>query len=380
MNNKSKRPYSTPSRTINTKGVRKGTKSSATDRVMKTASARNNRKNNTPSRVNKVAKKIESSKKEKVTPKKSSPKVAKLEQTTRIRIDQDRINDYETLDTSFLEGRTVQGTAKNKSKEKVLNREDKNDRSGFLVIFKVLGALCIMVLVVLASIVFIKNRVVPKTKPINKKTEISEKDKVNEKVEPVIDDNYLFVGDFNIKELNLSEKDFHYVKSSEEKYTTNKVLDNMKNYIYKYNPSMVFIELGIIDLSDGKSVSEVAQNISKIIDGIKENRPLSKIYIESIYPINKDVDDYNKELVSLDVSYNDILEVNLKLKEIALKKKVNYIDLYDLLSEENKLKKKYTDDGVKLNDEGYAVVFKEINGIIGEWFKCWISLGVMEKV
>jgi len=366
MNNKSKRPYSTPSRTINTKGVRKGTKSSATDRVMKTASARNNRKNNTPSRVNKVAKKIESSKKEKVTPKKSSPKVAKLEQTTRIRIDQDRINDYETLDTSFLEGRTVQGTAKNKSKEKVLNREDKNDRSGFLVIFKVLGALCIMVLVVLASIVFIKNRVVPKTKPINKKTEISEKDKVNEKVEPVIDDNYLFVGDFNIKELNLSEKDFHYVKSSEEKYTTNKVLDNMKNYIYKYNPSMVFIELGIIDLSDGKSVSEVAQNISKIIDGIKENRPLSKIYIESIYPINKDVDDYNKELVSLDVSYNDILEVNLKLKEIALKKKVNYIDLYDLLSEENKLKKKYTDDGVKLNDEGYAVVFKEINGIIGE--------------
>ena len=43
-----------------------------------------------------------------------------LEQTTRIRIDKDRLNDYDSLDTSFLEGRLDK-------KSKALQFQDKLD-------------------------------------------------------------------------------------------------------------------------------------------------------------------------------------------------------------------------------------------------------------
>ena len=53
MANKSKRPYSVPSRTIKTNGVKKTTKKSKTENVLKVASDSKIRKNNTSSRTKK---------------------------------------------------------------------------------------------------------------------------------------------------------------------------------------------------------------------------------------------------------------------------------------------------------------------------------------
>ena len=48
-----------------------------------------------------------------------------LENTTRIRVDDTRLNDAETLDTSFLEGRMELKVKKNgKLKEKILNSDN----------------------------------------------------------------------------------------------------------------------------------------------------------------------------------------------------------------------------------------------------------------
>ena len=43
---------------------------------------------------------------------------------------------------------------------------------------------------------------------------------------------------------------------------------------------------------------------------------------------------------------------------------VTYIDMYKELSENDLLKEDYTDDGIKLNSNGYKKVFKVINRYI----------------
>ena len=118
-----------------------------------------------------------------------------------------------------------------------------------------------------------------------------------------------------------------------------------------------------MDLNEDKSVDEIVNNMEEIIDNIKDNRPYTKIYIESLYPINKDVDKFDR-IISKAILEDDIKEVNKKLKDLTKSKKVEFLDLYSILSDEDKLKDDYSSNGVKLNDEGYSLVREKIEKII----------------
>ena len=59
-----------------------------------------------------------------------------------------------------------------------------------------------------------------------------------------MDNNYLFIGTFNTNRLDFND-DYHYIKVSEDNYNTNHILDDMTTQVYRYNPTYVFIELGI---------------------------------------------------------------------------------------------------------------------------------------
>ena len=41
------------------------------------------------------------------------------------------------------------------------------------------------------------------------------------------------------------------------------------------------------DLLEERDMSDILDDMEKIIKGIQENRPYAKIYVESLYPINK---------------------------------------------------------------------------------------------
>lgn len=298
-------------------------------------------------------------------------KPVNLENTTRIRIDDTRLNDADTLDTSFLEGRMELKVKKNSNiKEKILNSDN-----SLIVRLKLLknmffglALLCVLILIVLVGFNSLSNS---SKKNKIKETTISDKDKsiaedtINSN--KVIDKNYLFVGDFSIDELNKDDfdLDYHYVKSSEEKLTTTDLLNDMKKKIYDYNPSDIFLNIGMTELKDNKDIDEIIDNYSKIIDSIKENRPYANIYIESLYPIDKDNKNYKKSLLSDDVDNDKIEEFNKKLKNLAKKKKVKYMDCYSLLEKDGKLNSDYTDNGVYLNKEGYSVLIENINSILG---------------
>ena len=283
-----------------------------------------------------------------------------FEATTKIRIDSSRINDAESLDTSFLEGRLDKKVRNNKkAKEKIL-KEKKQVIFNFEIIKWIFFSLAFLCIVILA-IIYLKNSPLFKIEyeaKENKKSIINEKKKDEEVVK--IDSNYLFVGDLYIDKLDFKNSDYHYVKSFEKDLTTEKLLDNMKKMIYDFNPSDIFIQIGIYDIDNDVSIDEFVSNYKEIIDEIKKNRPYANINIMGIYFINEDVDGYDSEIYSDKVNNNIINKFNNKIKKIADDKGVNYFDVDILSNDSNKLDSRYTDNGIYLNDDGNEKIVKRI--------------------
>ena len=279
----------------------------------------------------------------------------KLDVTTRIRVDEVRLNDSDSLDTSFLEGRVERQSKKNTKKvtEKIL--KDNSNKIKKLIIIKRLffGIALIMCIALLGILLYNFIKEMDFSKPKSVKEE-----KVEKKEEKVIDDNYLFVGDFNTDRFEFGDfdLDYHYIKKSSKDLTTGEVLDDLNGYIYIYNPSIVFLQFGVKDLCDEKSIDDIIDNYKKIIDSIKDNRPYARILIESVYPVNRDIDDFDKDFIKNDVDNDDIKDLNSRLKDLAKEKKVEYIDMFSALEKDGKLDEEYTDNGYYLNEEGYKQV------------------------
>lgn len=256
------------------------------------------------------------------------------------------------LDTSFMDGKNKE---KNKKiLEEVVNRDQKyydNTRKKSHGFWNLLLVFCLcLVIVGLLYVLFT-------TDGDNKQTEAPKKDII---VKQTIDDNYLFIGD------KITE-DYDLLKYYEKKPVVNEgkagnmtddILNNMKNRIYQYNPSKIFLLIGINDIDKGKSSLEITDNIEKIIKLVKENRPYCKIYIESIYPVNKSDDEKVSDKVrDKDFDNEKIMEVNKSLEKLADKEDATYINLYDKLIDKNgNLKLEYTSNGLYISDDGYEKI------------------------
>lgn len=275
----------------------------------------------------------------------------------QVRMDKERINDIETLDTSFLEGRITNKKTK-AVKEKLLNNtENKNTK------YIKIGLIVLIIAVVIVGFYFFGKEIGKQLEKIEYKSEHKDIVTPTPVIEVDMDNNYLFIGTFNTNRLDFNE-DYHYIKVSEDDYNTNHILDDMTTQVYRYNPTYVFIELGINELYV-ESNKDFVDRLGRIIDGIKENRPYAKIYVESIYPINRNVETFDNTIIKEYIDNEMIYTVNKDIKKMAENKDVEYLDLYSLLIEDDNLIKDYTDNGVYLNDRGFKVVYDEINKIIG---------------
>lgn len=281
------------------------------------------------------------------TKRRKTPTKKKLEETTRIRIDKDRIEDFDSLDTSFLEGRVKEKAKRDKKYKKNLLREKNSKSFDFSIITNILSIL-ILLAVIIALIFVLLNNTKTTTNKIKK-----ENSSVKENI--IVDDNYLFIGDFNTEKLNFDELDYHYNKIFDANYTSSELLNNIDS-IYRYNPSIVFIEIGINDLNNGINEAEITTNLSEIIDGIKKHRKYTKIYIESIYPINNNLESYDDSIINREVTNEKIISLNKMIEELTKDKKVEFINIYDRLLDKDNLDEKYTDNGIYLNEEGYGKV------------------------
>lgn len=177
--------------------------------------------------------------------------------------------------------------------------------------------------------------------------------------------NYLFLGD-SITEMYDLEKYFPddpVVNSGVGGNTTDDILEDMQQRVYQYNPSKVFLLIGTNDLQDGKTPDEIFENIKRIVEGIQENRPEAKIYLESIYPVNRNFENSGAQ----DRHNEDIKEINKKIEEYCMEEDLTYIDLYSVLEDENgDLRAEYTNEGLHLSEEGYDIVTETLKKYLYE--------------
>ena len=186
------------------------------------------------------------------------------------------------------------------------------------------------------------------------------KTKIEYKKVEVVPENIVFLGD-SITEFYDLEKYFpkrNVVNSGVSGNTTQDILDNMKDRVYRYNPSHIFLLIGTNDYpNEDISMEDTKNNIKEIIKDIKKKLPRAKLYVESIYPINNSEDDkINHKMVS-NRNNKYIKKINKEIKKFAKKEKIEYIDMYkELIDDDDNLSLDYTKEGLHLSDEGYEKV------------------------
>lgn len=176
-------------------------------------------------------------------------------------------------------------------------------------------------------------------------------------------ENIVFLGD-SITEIYPLEDIFGkvpIVKSGISGYRTKDILEQLRKMVYQYNPSKVILLIGTNDYLDDSTPDEVASNIKEIVQEIHKHRKSTEIYIESIYPINKNL---KKEMVA-NRDNDKIIETNKKIKDICKEKNLTYIDMYnELIDEDGNFNKKYTYDGLHPNTLGYARISQVLSQYI----------------
>ena len=156
----------------------------------------------------------------------------------------------------------------------------------------------------------------------------------------------LFGGNPNVKNRGIGGDD------------TDGVLERLSE-VTSSQPSKIFIMIGTNDLAYGKSVEHVVENHKKIIARIKEESPNTKIYMESVLPVD-DAIHWTRPNTSM-------LEINKALKAHCEELGIQYIDLVPVFSDENgKLNKKYSIDGLHLNGAGYLKWVEQIKQYVEE--------------
>lgn len=118
-------------------------------------------------------------------------------------------------------------------------------------------------------------------------------------------------------------------------------------------PDDVFIMLGSIDiLMPVEDPKELFRNdLTKLINKIKEDLPDCKIYLQSIPPVTQDTIKSNSR-------YEELEEYNEIVKEVANKLSVNYVDIRELVQENTDI---YAEDGIYFKKEFYQLWLKKLS-------------------
>ena len=134
--------------------------------------------------------------------------------------------------------------------------------------------------------------------------------------------------------------------------------------VLRGKPKKIFLLIGINDISHKLSAEQIASNYERLVDRIISGSPQTKLYLQSIMPINNDFKRYKNLFGTEKV----IVETNALIKKIATEKGVAFIDLTNTLADETtgKLKVEFTNDGLHLTGNGYKAWVEKIRPYVEE--------------
>lgn len=122
--------------------------------------------------------------------------------------------------------------------------------------------------------------------------------------------------------------------------------------VAKAAPKKIFLGIGINDLSRNLPREVILSNYRRILDYLHVNTPKTKIYIESVLPLNEPLTtpEYLKN------KKDSILLLNTGIQQIAKEYNVTYINLHEIFADENgDLKKELTADGIHVKPQAYVM-------------------------
>jgi hexosaminidase len=117
-------------------------------------------------------------------------------------------------------------------------------------------------------------------------------------------------------------------------------------------PAKVFLMIGTNDLARNISPDSVLKNIFIITDYLKQQTPGTKIFVQSILPVNNIYGMFNGHTGK----GKEILHVNTALQAKAQQKNYTYVDLYTPFSDvAGKMNPALSNDGLHLKGEAYLL-------------------------
>jgi lysophospholipase L1-like esterase len=126
--------------------------------------------------------------------------------------------------------------------------------------------------------------------------------------------------------------------------------------VLRHKPLKIFLLIGVNDLAFGNSVPEIETIYRTIVQKIRTDSPDTELYLQSLLPVNNDVR-------HVGVKNTTILEVNVRVAQIARDFSVPFLDIATPLTDANgNLAAKFTEDGLHVNGLGYSVWKKAIEG------------------
>lgn len=134
--------------------------------------------------------------------------------------------------------------------------------------------------------------------------------------------------------------------------------------VVDHSPSKIFLLIGINDVSHNLSVDRLAEEYGKLVREIREKAPDTRLYIQSVMPINNDFGRYR----NLKGKESTVVRLNERIKEIASVNGAVYVDLWPALADPStgKLKKEFTNDGLHLLGKGYKAWADAIRPLVKE--------------
>lgn len=117
-------------------------------------------------------------------------------------------------------------------------------------------------------------------------------------------------------------------------------------------PAKIFLLTGANDVSHDLTADSIVTAVGELIDYITAATPDTRVYLQSMLPINNSFGRYKKMAGKEDV----IREINAKLEPLAAEKGITWINLYPYFTDdEGNLRREFTNDGLHLLGPAYLV-------------------------
>ncbi len=176
------------------------------------------------------------------------------------------------------------------------------------------------------------------------------------KVSPINENSIVFIGNSitNMHDWHSAFNNPNVVNRGVSGGYATEILANLESYIAG-KPAQVFLMIGTNDMAPNglsHSPEQIAGNIRKIVDRIKNESPATAIRLTSIFPST-----------STGRSLEKIQEANALIEALAVEKGLVYVDLYDDL--QGILNNTHSRDGLHLSMSGYRIWCNKVKELVG---------------